>query len=225
MQQSGDVVSRTQEKERAPRTQEERTSATRARLVEATLDLLLSKGYPAATTQDIASRAGLTRGALAHHFASKDDLVVEAVDHLLKTTTEEIRVYASLVGAGSLSIADFVDRLWTIFSGPFFMVTLEHITAARHNEFLKARLVERTRDFHASLDGIWRHFFSESELGTLEVETTFNATLCLLRGMGVQTVLRNDPEYYRRLLRFWKSMLIEQIAASRRSPAATVKKG
>jgi hypothetical protein len=35
--------------------------------------------------------------------------VVEAVDHLLKTTTEEIRGYASLVGAGSLSIADFVD--------------------------------------------------------------------------------------------------------------------
>ena len=76
-------------------TQEERTSATRARLIEATLDILLSKGYAAATTVDIAARAGLTRGALAHHFESKDKLVVEAVDHLLKTTTGEIRVYAS----------------------------------------------------------------------------------------------------------------------------------
>ena len=103
------------------------------------------------------------------------------------------------------------------------MVTLEHITAARHNDFLKARLVQRTREFHASLDTIWRHFFSQSALGALEVETTFNATLCLLRGMGVQTVLRDDPEYYERLLRFWKSMLVEQIAASGRTPAAPVK--
>lgn len=203
---------------KVPRTQEQRTSETRARLIEATLDLLLSKGYPAATTLEIAARAGLTRGALSHHFESKDELVVEAVGHLLQTTTAEIRVYASLVRGGSLGITDFVDRLWIIFSGPFFMVTLEHITAARHNDFLKARLVERTRGFHASLDDIWRHFFSQTELGTLEVETTFNATLCLLRGMGVQTVLRNDPVYYRRLLRFWKTMLVEQIAASRRSP-------
>lgn len=205
------------------RTQEERTSATRARLIEATLDLLLSKGYAAATTADIAARAGLTRGALAHHFESKNELVVEAVEHLLKTTKHEIRVYASQVGKGSLSISDFVDRLWIIFSGPFFMVTLEHITAARHSDFLRKRLIERTREFHKSLDEIWRHFFSESGLGSVEVETTLNATLCLLRGMGVQTVLRSDPVYYRRLLRFWKSMLIDQIKASQKTLSEAVK--
>ena len=197
------------------RTQEERTSATRSRLIEATLDLLLSEGYPAATMADIAARAGLTRGALCHHFESKDELVVEAIDHLLKTTTAEIRVYAGQVGMGTLSISDFVDRLWTIFSGPFFMVSLEHITASRHNSFLKTRLVERTRDFHKSLDEIWRQFFSGTALDSAEVETTLNATLCLLRGMGVQTVLRSDPVYYRRLLQFWKSTLINQIKASR----------
>jgi AcrR family transcriptional regulator len=205
------------------RTQEERTSATRARLIEATLDLLLSKGYAAATTADIAARAGLTRGALAHHFESKDELVVEAVEHLLKTTTQEIRVYASQVGKGSLSISDFVDRLWIIFSGPFFMVTLEHITAARHSDLLRRRLIERTREFHKSLDEIWHHLFSGSGLGSAEVETTLNATLCLLRGMGVQTVLRSDPVYYGHLLRFWKSILIDQIKPSQKTPSQAAK--
>jgi hypothetical protein len=151
--------------------------------------------------------------------------VIHRLDHQIVLAGEMMGKSAPSQACRDAMSCVVAAGLWTIFSGPFFMVTLEHITAARHNEFLKARLVERTRDFHASLDGIWRHFFSESELGTLEVETTFNATLCLLRGMGVQTVLRNDPEYYRRLLRFWKSMLIEQIATSRRSPAATVKKG
>jgi AcrR family transcriptional regulator len=196
------------------RTQGERTSATRARLIEATLDVLLSRGYAAATAVDIAARAGLTRGALNHHFESKDELVVEAVSHLLRTTTAEIRTYADQVKSGSLSIADFVDRLWAIFSGPFFMITLEHITASRHNESLRTQLVAHTREFHSSLDEIWRQFFSRTNLLDSELETTFNATLCLLRGMGVQTVLRNDPAYYRRLLRFWKSVLLDQIESS-----------
>jgi AcrR family transcriptional regulator len=189
----------------------ERTADTRARLIEATLDLVFSKGYASTTMVEIAARAGLTRGALSHHFEGKDQLIVEAFAHLLRSTTEEIRTYASQVELGTMSLADFVDSLWKIFSGPFFMVTLEQITASRHNVYLRERLVERTRDFQRSLDEIWRQFFSGTAMPSAEVETTFNATLCLLRGMGVQTVLRDDPAYYRRLLTFWKSVLAQQI--------------
>lgn len=197
------------------RTQEERTATTRGRLVDATLDLLLTKGYAATTAVDIAARAGLTRGALAHHFAGKDELVVEAFDRHLTLVAADIRTYAGLVRDGSLSLDDFIDRVWTIMSGRFFMLTLEEITAARHNEFLRAQLVMRTHVFHDQLDGLWRYFFAETGLDDMEIEVMLNATLCLLRGMGVQTVLRDDPVYYRRLLRFWKAILAEQIDAAR----------
>ncbi len=185
--------------DKTSRTQEERTFATRARLVEATLDLLLAKGYAGTTTVDIAARAGLTRGALAHHYAGKDELVVEAFDRHLTIVTQEIRTYATLVRDGSLSLDDFIDRVWTIFSGRFFMLTLEEVTAARHNDFLRIRLVSRTRDFHDSLDAIWRQFFDETGLNPLEIEVMLNATLCLLR--------------------FWKSILKEQIKAATKAAA------
>jgi AcrR family transcriptional regulator len=201
---------------RPPRTQEQRTAETRARLIAATLDVLLAKGYAATTTVDIAARAGLTRGALSHHFAGKDELVVEAFDRHLTLVTGEIRVDAALVRQGNLSLDDFIDRVWTIMSGRFFMLTLEEVTAARHNEALRLQLAARTRVFHGELDGIWRHFFADTGLNELEIEVMLNATLCLLRGMGVQTVLRDDPVYYRRLLRFWKAVLREQIAAAPR---------
>lgn len=208
------------------RTQEERTAATRGRLVDATLDVLLAKGYSATTTVDIAARAGLTRGALSHHFSGKDELVVEAFDQHLTLVAADIRTYAGLVRDGSLSLSDFIDRVWTIFSGRFFMLTLEEITAARHNDYLRVRLVKRTREFHDTLDGLWGHFFSGTGLNRTEVEVMFNATLCLLRGMGVQTVLRDDPVYYRRLLRFWKAVLAEQIeAAARAHSVATARQG
>ncbi len=193
------------------RTQEERAAATRDRLIDATLDLLLTKGYAATSAVDIAARAGLTRGALSHHYTGKDELVVEAFDRHLTLVAADIRTYAGLVRAGSLSLSDFIDRVWTIMSGRFFMLTLEEITAARHNDYLRVQLMKRTQVFHDQLDSLWRHFFAETGLDDMEVEVMLNATLCLLRGMGVQTVLRDDPVYYRRLLRFWKAILAEKM--------------
>ncbi len=199
---------------RPGRTQEDRSAATRASLVQATLSLLLSKGYAATTAVDIAAHAGMTRGALNHHFASKDELVIAAFDLHLALVTTDIRSYAGLVSAGALSLNDFIDRVWTIMSGRFFMLTLEEITAARHNDYLRVQLAGRTRIFHDALDGIWNHFFAQTGLAGAEIEVMLNATLCLLRGMGVQTVLRDDPVYYRRLLQFWKTVMAEQIAAA-----------
>ena len=77
--------------------------------------------------------------------------------------------------------------------------------------------------FHGELDAIWRNFFEGAGFNDLEVEVMLNVMLCLLRGMGVQTVLRDDPVYYRRLLRFWKSILAEQIARARRDQLTPAK--
>ena len=57
---------------RSARMREQRTAATRARLVAATLDATLAKGYALTMTVQIAARSGLTRGALSHHVANSD---------------------------------------------------------------------------------------------------------------------------------------------------------
>lgn len=194
-------------KKARPRTQDERSSTMRALLIEATLDTMCESGYNGTTLVAIVKKAGVTRGALHHHFDSKDDLVVDAISAMLTKGSSEIRGYAELVQDGTLSLSDFLDRVWKIFSGPFFMITLEQITASRHNDVLKSRLVVVTRDFHAALDETWRCFFTANKSEHAQLEVILNATLCLLRGMGVQTVLRDDPKYYQRILAFWKEIL------------------
>ncbi|MDJ1157537.1 TetR/AcrR family transcriptional regulator [Chelatococcus sp. SYSU_G07232] len=155
----------------------------------------------------MAERAGLSRGVLNHHFASKEDLVVHSVEELLHSYTEEIRALAAEVRDGRLSFDGFLDRLWEMFSGRLFLITLEHITEARHNDALRQSMVPVVREFHAALDETWRNFFGRSHLSDGEIETALSATLCLLRGMGVQTVLRDDPAYHARLLTWWKGQL------------------
>ncbi len=57
------------------------------------------------------------------------------------------------------------------------------------------------------MDAIWRGFFHQNDLSAGNVDTLLNMTLCLMRGMAVQAVLRNDPLYYRDMLATWKRIL------------------
>ncbi|MBO0850562.1 MAG: TetR family transcriptional regulator, partial [Pseudonocardia sp.] len=53
---------------------EERSEATRAQLVNTATELFAARGYPGVGTEDVVRGAGLTRGALYHHFADKREL-------------------------------------------------------------------------------------------------------------------------------------------------------
>src|SRR5882724_13080442 len=64
------------------RTQAERSAAMRMRLLDATIECLVTYGYAGTTTHRVAELAGVTRGAQIHHFRAKEDLVVAAIEHL-----------------------------------------------------------------------------------------------------------------------------------------------
>lgn len=74
-----------------PRAQAERSKATVAALLEAARELFAQDGYAATSLDDVVARAGLTKGALYHHFNSKRDLFRAVYEQeqqqLLETST------------------------------------------------------------------------------------------------------------------------------------------
>jgi AcrR family transcriptional regulator len=79
-------------------------------VIDAILDLLVERG-PRARTANIARRAGVTRGALHHHFSSKDDLVAQPVEALLHSAIRDIRALATHVQRGAMSLSGFIDTV------------------------------------------------------------------------------------------------------------------
>lgn len=63
-------------------------SDARTRLLEAALQVIRSKGYTATAVDDICAVAGVTKGSFFHHFPSKEDMTLGAVEHWNRVTGE-----------------------------------------------------------------------------------------------------------------------------------------
>lgn len=137
---------------RPRRSQAERREATRTALLDATIDSLVKYGYANLTTEAIVRRAGVTRGAHAHYFTSKADLMVQALDRLTtKIRTEAEKTLTPLTGDSTEEYEELVDRLWEIHKGPLFTAALELHVAGRTDKDLRVHLRRFDRELAGHL--------------------------------------------------------------------------
>lgn len=203
---------------RPRRTQDERSEETRLALHRATIRLLLERGYSRFTTADAAAAAGVSRGALTHHFANKEDLVVRSVAQDLDAVTAGLRAFLAEGHGLRRGPDEIVDHLWAMMAGGLFYVTMEYLPEARHNAPFRDRLLPVVREFHAALDALWASVSDAHGLDPDEARVTLNATLCLMRGMVAQSVLKPDEGYFAGLLAHWKAHLRSVFARSAAAP-------
>jgi AcrR family transcriptional regulator len=127
---------------RRRRTQAERRAATRGALLDATIECLVEYGYANVTTSQIAERAGVTRGAQAHHFSTKAELVTEAVRHLTaRLATEYLDGLNTRRRSVERILDDIFERVWQIHTGPLFAAAMEVWIAARTDADLREHMV------------------------------------------------------------------------------------
>ena len=86
------------------RTQIERSETTRAALIAAARKLFAERGYAGVATEEIVRAAGMTRGALYHHFAGKRELLEAVYEEIEREVTEQI-------AAGALAGSDPIEAL------------------------------------------------------------------------------------------------------------------
>lgn len=82
---------------RIRRSNRERSGETREKLIEAARRLFVEKSYAETSTPEIVAAAGLTRGALYHHFADKQALFRAVVEREAEQVAEEIEAQAGTV--------------------------------------------------------------------------------------------------------------------------------
>jgi AcrR family transcriptional regulator len=191
---------------RAP--QQERSRLTQQRLLTATIECLVEFGWSGATTTVIAERAGVSRGAQLHHYPTRAALVLAAVTHLSERRAREIRAEAkTLDGARPEQRLDrVIDMLAAAFTGPLFVAALEIWVAARTDPELRGALIPMEARVGREMHRLTVDLLEADEYRP-GVREAVQATLDLLRGLGVANLLTDDSARRAALLAAWKEQL------------------
>lgn len=197
-----------------PRTQEERSAATRGALLDATIDCLVEFGYARTTTTRVAERAGVSRGAQMHHFQRKAPLVVAALLRLAERRRRELLERAERELPDHADPAAALDILWSTFSGPLFTAALELWMAARTDPELAEALVPAEREIGRGARQTARELCRAGDASP-EFERAVELAANAMRGIALQQLLNPSPARCDRQLSFLKQTLSADLTPER----------
>lgn len=121
------------------RLQSERTASTRAKVIDAAIVCLHRLGYSLTTTTLVAEEAGVSRGAMIHHFPTKTDLMLAVVQDVFERDAEHYK--QSVLNVSPLEWMRRVSStVWEVVSRPAGVAVMEIMLASRSDLELAAKL-------------------------------------------------------------------------------------
>ncbi|WP_216917049.1 TetR/AcrR family transcriptional regulator [Nocardia noduli] len=196
---------------------QDRSRATRQRLLEATIDCLAETGWAAATVAVVAERAGVSRGAAQHHFPTREELITAALEYMFDSRNEQARDEAATLS----ELVDGVARTEAVVAGlvesytsSLFKAALQVWTHAAADPVLRERIVPLEAKF-----GRASHRRAVEALGVDDTDPVAHhlvqATLDLARGLGLADVLTDDSARRKQIVQQWSVTLHTALNAAR----------
>lgn len=170
------------------RTQEQRTADTRAALFAAAVTTIDRLGYAAANNALIADEAGISRGAITHHFGTRAAFMAEVVQWVFE---QETAAFQSMVADGKAGwrISDWPGLLWEVFSRPSGVAVLEILVASRSD----ADLARLTKPMQSTIERLGAANFLHRSDATAADMAAIRLVVWAIRGMTMGRAFIDGP--------------------------------
>ncbi len=189
-------------------TQEERSEGTQHRIINAAIELLYNEGHVAATTHKIAERAGVSRGAMLHHFPTKDDLMLAVVRAAHERDSLSLRAGLAKISDPLQRYFSLPDLAWEVMSGPSGIAVLEIMMSSRSNAALGARLAPLQSEIESESQARIMQLMHDAGLRGEAINRDFaNFAVAAIRGFSIEAMFRKDTRYITNSLKSFKTLL------------------
>jgi AcrR family transcriptional regulator len=169
------------EMENRPLTQREAQALkSKEAILDATIRCLEEFGYAETSTSRITDVAGISRGALTHHFATKEDLIVETTNKILRPTVGQRRLGA----ADEAAMRNDLRRTWDIFvNRPHGRALVEILVASRTDGALRTRIKDNLIDWNARIEASLLEDYESTKGDDEEVRRIWTIARIFFRGL------------------------------------------
>lgn len=189
------------------RTQAERSEAMRQKLIEATLDCLISEGYAELTIGKITERAGVSRGAPLHHFSTKGALVEAAAREVVKRLSRQTAHAYAVSKDTPDPLQAFGMAVWRdIFAAQEGVLLSELTYASRHEPEIEAIVKKLWTQMYRVTTRIAVRYVRTTH-PDIPAERVVFLTQWLMRGMSQDVHLGAPPELFESYLKLWRQVL------------------
>ena len=192
--------------------QAQKSAMTRDRILDAAIDCFINLGYTNVTTAKVADFAGVSRGAMLHHFPSKTELIQAAVEYLHDKLLEDYTTRVSQIPAsleGKERRRGGLEAYWDHLTGDLFVAYHELCVAGRTDPELKDILEQSITKFEEHVRVSNSEMFSGwSDRGDLFL-LAMDVTKFMMEGMAVGQLVTNRDERVGRLLDYLSDRLEE----------------
>lgn len=200
---------------RGRRSHAERTAETRAKIIAAVVESIAEVGFQRTTASEIASRAGVTWGAVQHHFGGKDGILMAVLENSFNRFADGLEDIplegTSLEKRASL----FIDRAWQHFGSADYRSTFEILLNYLGREDLEERPTWQERMFRA-WDRIWRRLFGDARISRRRHFVLQHYTISALSGLASTLMLeRGEARVRDAELDLLKDTLARELSRSR----------
>lgn len=175
------------------RTNAERSAATQARLLDATIECLVERGWAGTSTTEIVRRAGVSRGAQVHHYPTKEDLVLAAVEHLVDRRIREFEATFADLPADLRTPAAAMRVLYDECFKSTYEPWLELAVAARTDAALHERFAQFEARFFETALATFRGLFPDAAANPSFARVALRLTFSVLEGLATSR-LAGVPE-------------------------------
>ncbi len=196
--------------EKPPSRQEQKSEATRRRICEGAARCLFANGYHRTSIKQITEYAGVSQGALQHHFPSKDDLVEAAAEFLLTRSLKWFAMVKIELAKDRGAFGDVIRRSWREqFTTDEYGALLEIMTAARTDDNLRARIAPKLDDWRVAIENELRDILHPYAGNVESLSALLNISLCMMTGLLVHEGLLGDETRMNMMLEQWISLVVE----------------
>ena len=195
----------------ARRTQAQRREEMRVRLLDAAVDVLRVRGYAGLRTAEVAAKAGVSPGALTHHFASKDELILAALEHVFRQAAERGTRRAHRVKTADAVLRLLIEDSQEFFFSDLFLIAMELAIFARTDTPNGAQIRSISRTSRVAVEAAWIAALIEAGVPEDLAEDLLWLTNSIVRGLAVRRLWQDEPARFKRLVLMWRRMVADYL--------------
>ena len=196
-----------------------RVARTRGKILDAVITSLDEVGYSECSINRVQTLAGVSRGALTHHFPSKEEMMVKTLEHLLAPVRGPSRPddqEANLLrpSEGSDSLQDQLHALWSrVINTREGRALMEILVAARTDSALSDRITPSLYAYNDEFNRNIANLYQAAKGHEDELALLWSICRSFMRGLHTQAPYERDPKIITKMVELFGRIMAPHMSA------------